>query len=174
MHLPCPFRITWFAVGCLLLLQAASSADAAEPLKFNRDIRPILSEHCFQCHGPDNNTREAGLRLDDREQAIQPAESDEIAIVPGKPGSSELVRRIFSEDEDLVMPPPDFNKTLTAAQKQMLKQWVAEGAGYERHWAFTPPLRAEPPVVEKVQIPSPSAMRPQIAEFGDEMRKCRC
>lgn len=153
MHLPCPFRITWFAVGCLLLLQAASSADAAEPLKFNRDIRPILSEHCFQCHGPDNNTREAGLRLDDREQAIQPAESDEIAIVPGKPGSSELVRRIFSEDEDLVMPPPDFNKTLTAAQKQMLKQWVAEGAGYERHWAFTPPLRAEPPVVKRTDWP---------------------
>lgn len=87
-----------------------SSAVAAEPLRFNRDIRPILSEHCYQCHGPDNNTREAGLRLDEREQALKPADSGNPAITPGKPNHSELVRRIFSEDEDELMPPPRFQQ----------------------------------------------------------------
>src|SRR3954465_11758226 len=95
------------------------TATAADTLTFNRDIRPILSENCFQCHGPDKNRREADLRLDVREVAIE-AE----AIVPGKPGESEMIRGIFETDEDERMPPLKSNRTLTAAQKQTLKRWV--------------------------------------------------
>ncbi|MSU47759.1 MAG: DUF1553 domain-containing protein [Opitutus sp.] len=121
-----------FCVGCSI------SAGAAEPLTYNRDIRPILSENCFACHGPDQAKRKSGLRLDVREVATQPAKSGGIAIVPGKADASEAVLRIFSADTEEQMPPPDSGHKLTAAQKELLRRWIAEGAAYQRHWAFEP------------------------------------
>ncbi|HEV7401875.1 MAG TPA: c-type cytochrome domain-containing protein, partial [Chthoniobacteraceae bacterium] len=121
-----------FILCVALSLQAAS---AAEPLRYNRDIRPILSDNCFACHGPDKAKQKAGLRLDIRDEAMKPAESGEIAIVPGKVEESALVERILSTDKDEIMPPPKSHKVLTAAQKELIKRWVAEGAKYEPHWA---------------------------------------
>ncbi len=126
----------------MLLATAVSAVDvAADPLTFNRDIRPILSENCFQCHGPDKNRRKADLRLDVREVALELE-----AIVPGKPEQSEMVRRIFLPDDDEDhMPSAKSNRSLTAAQKQVLKRWVAEGAAYEPHWAYAVPKRTTVP-----------------------------
>ena len=137
------------ACGCIaafggVVAQAASPASSPPKgthLEFNRDIRPILSDTCFACHGPDKNQRKAKLRLDVRENAIEKG-----AIVPGKPDESELVARIFTADEDDLMPPPDSHKTLTPEQKEKLKRWVAEGAEYQPHWAYIKPAR--PPVPE--------------------------
>src|SRR5438477_12492764 len=116
----------WLVVAGLSVLGGnCAFAQQALPqvVEFNRDIRPILSENCFKCHGPDKNQRKADLRLDVREIAVE-AE----AIVPGKPEASEAIRRIFETDEDERMPPLKANRTLTEAQKQTLKRWVAEGA----------------------------------------------
>ena len=103
---------------------------AGEPLAkidFSRDIRPLLSDNCFACHGPDAKQRKAGLRLDTREGAL--ADLDGIsAVVPGKPSESELVTRILTDDGDDLMPPPDSGKQLDAAQKALLRQWIADGA----------------------------------------------
>src|SRR5213594_1006811 len=123
---------SWFGrswlVGPLLTglgLAAMQPLPAAEKLEFNRDIRPILSDKCFKCHGPDEKIRKAKLRLDDRRIALEKG-----AIVPGKPAESELVRRIFTSDPDDLMPPAKTLKTLTAAQKETLKNWIAQGAEY--------------------------------------------
>lgn len=119
------------------------SARPAGSLQFNRDIRPILAENCFACHGPDSAARKAMLRIDRRADAI-----DGKAIVPGDPGASEMINRIFSADEAEIMPPPKTKKKLTAAQKEMLKKWVAEGAEYQAHWSFIAPVRPKPPEVK--------------------------
>ena len=115
-------------------------------VSFNRDVRPILSEHCFPCHGPDAQARRAGLRLDLREEALQPAKSQALPIVPGDPASSELVARITSSDDNDLMPPPKFQKKLTAVQIEILRKWIADGALYQKHWAFEslvhPPLES--------------------------------
>ena len=117
----------------------------AASISYNRDIRPILSDNCFHCHGPDKKTRDSGLRLDIRDEAIKPAKSGDIAIVPGQTEESQLVMRIFSDDKEEIMPPPKAHKKLTAEQKDLLKRWVAEGAKYEAHWAYTPLLRPAVP-----------------------------
>jgi len=130
-----------------LLLAFAASAGAA-PLRYNRDIRPLLSDNCFHCHGPDANTRKAGLRLDIREEALKPAKSDKIAIVPGKPEASELVARILHTDPDELMPPEEAHKTLTPQQKETLRRWIAEGAAYEAHWSYTPVVRPAVPKLD--------------------------
>lgn len=149
------------------LLSVAPFATAA-PVSFNRDIRPILSDNCFHCHGPDKKTRDSGLRLDIREEAMQPAKSGDIAIVPGKPDESQLVVRILSDDKDEVMPPPKAHKTLTAAQKDLLKRWIAEGAKYEAHWAYTPVVRPEVPRMEgagtHVRTPIDAFIQQRLAE----------
>ena len=124
------------AAACLVTLSAASSA----PLSFNRDIRPILSDNCFSCHGPDASHRQADLRLDLRDDAVAAG-----AIVPGKPAESGLVSRIKSDDAGELMPPPESHKKLDAKQKEVLAQWIAEGAEYQRHWAFEKPLKAAVP-----------------------------
>jgi hypothetical protein len=135
--------------GLLLVIAAAAlpaAATAAGP-DFNRDVRPILSNRCFKCHGPDEANQEAGLRLDHREAAIQELDSGERAIVPGHADSSELVARIMSDDPDLVMPPPHTKVSLSADEKRMLAAWVEAGAEYAPHWAFLPPVKPEPPAV---------------------------
>src|SRR5438094_4139461 len=105
----------WLPLCCSLTL--ASVASAVPKVDFNRDVRPLLSENCFACHGPDAKKVKGGLRLDLREVATRPLKSGATAIVPGKPAESELVRRIFATDADDLMPPAQSHKTLTAAQK---------------------------------------------------------
>jgi hypothetical protein len=141
-----PVLLRPLAAVSLLFASALASA-AAERLEFNRDIRPILSENCFQCHGNDKGHRKGGLRLDVRAEALKPAKSDAVAIVPGDPEASELVIRILSEDPEEVMPPEDAHKKLTAQQKETLKRWVAEGAEYQEHWAFIAPQRPAAPKI---------------------------
>ena len=116
-------------------------ARAAEPalpekVEFNRDIRPIMSDTCFHCHGPDAKSREAGMRLDLREEALKKTKSDAVPIVPGKPDESEIIGRIFDADEP--MPPEKAHKPLTARQKNLIRRWVEQGAVYEPHWAYAP------------------------------------
>src|SRR5688500_18638194 len=113
------------------------------PVSFNRDIRPIMSDTCFRCHGPDAKSREAGMLLDIREEALKPTKNDFIPIVPGKPEESEIILRINDPVEP--MPPADAHKELTPAQKELFRRWVAEGAVYEPHWAYAPLVRPEVP-----------------------------
>ncbi len=118
-------------------------ARAAEKILFNRDVRPILAENCYLCHGPDKGRRKAKLRLDVREVALERG-----AIVPGKPAESKLIDHIFAKDPDDRMPPPSTDKALTDAEKDLLKRWIAAGAQYQPHWAY---IRLERPAVPQVQ-----------------------
>jgi hypothetical protein len=133
-------------LSLLSLFGTFSVAGSTNEIQFNRDIRPILSENCFVCHGHDKNNRKAKLRLDDRDVAIERE-----AIVPGKPDQSKLVQHIFSTDSDEIMPPPKTHKTLTAAQKELLKNWIADGAQYEPHWAYIAPKRFPAPQTKNRQ-----------------------
>ncbi len=134
--MPYPLR---FISLCCLALGYAALAKADQRLSFDRDIRPILSENCFRCHGPDKNTRQADLRLDTPDGVAG-------AIAPGRVDQSELWRRISSTDDDERMPPPKSGKHLTAADRAKLREWIAAGAEYESHWSFRPPLRSPLPV----------------------------
>src|SRR5262249_2476124 len=136
------------------------SARAADDFDFNRDIRPILSENCFQCHGPDAAARQAGLRLDVRDDATRLIDG-KTAIKPGDAAASEVVVRIRSTDPDLVMPPQKSNRKLTESQKTTLEQWIAVGAPYASHWAFVPPQRPRVPAVD----PSVGAPRNPLDAF---------
>ncbi|HEX5442748.1 MAG TPA: DUF1549 domain-containing protein, partial [Pirellulales bacterium] len=147
MRLPTPTLtlLLTFAVSATQLPAAdvqAADVQAAAPLQYNRDVRPILAENCFACHGPDSAARKADLRLDQRQAAI-----DAAAITPGKADDSELVRRVLTSDPDELMPPPATKKQLTAEQKETLKRWVAEGAAYEPHWSLIAPVRPPLPTV---------------------------
>jgi hypothetical protein len=130
------------AVG-LAGLVAVPAVAAEKPLRFDRDIRPILSEHCYACHGPAK--QEAGLRLDDGAAATAPLASGAVAVVPGQPAASTLVARIRATDPDVVMPPPHTKKPLGAAAQELLERWIATGAGFEPHWSFRPLSRPEVP-----------------------------
>jgi hypothetical protein len=130
--------------ACLSLALSAAIGRAEEGrLQYNRDVRSILAENCFACHGPDSAARKADLRLDKREAAIEMG-----AIAPGKPTDSALIERILSDDPDLMMPPPATKKTLTAVQKATLQQWIAQGAEYQLHWSLLAPERPVPPTVQ--------------------------
>lgn len=120
----------------LLLVGTAQAAD----ISFERDIRPILSDNCFRCHGPDDNARKAGLRLDLHDQATAEIKGVR-AVVPGQPDASELVHRIESSNPDELMPPVSSGKQLTPEQKHLLRAWIAQGAPWSAHWAFVPPQR---------------------------------
>src|SRR5271157_2648872 len=132
------------ALAGLIVPASIGAAEASKRarVEFNRDIRPILWENCYTCHGPDKNRRKPKLRLDERASAVGTQ-----AIVPGKPDESELVARVFEEDAEQVMPRPATHKTLTPAQKELLKQWIAQGAEYQAHWAYVSPQRPSIPTV---------------------------
>src|SRR5947208_80100 len=141
---------------CTLGLFSASAAVTdknSSKLEFNRDIRPILSENCYQCHGPDEKERKAKLRLDLKSQAFKPAKSGDYAIVPGDLAKSKLIERIQSKDPDEVMPPPKTGKKLTAQQVELLRRWVQEGANFVNHWAFVAPERPALPQVKDTRWP---------------------
>ena len=134
---------------CLSLIALSLPlAASAAPIDFAREIRPLLSEHCFACHGPDSNKRKAGLRLDVKDSAFGKAESGEVAIVPGDLAKSELLRRVISPDKDEVMPPPKEHKKLKPEQVETLKRWIGEGANWTGHWAFQPVTEPAVPNVE--------------------------
>ncbi len=141
----------WRMVVALSLL-AAAAAGGAEPaasrkIDFNYEIRPILSDKCFNCHGPDIRHRKAGLRLDTKDGAFARLKSEGHAIVPGNLDESELVARITSEDETDRMPPKSLGRTLTPREIDLLKRWVEQGAEWQNHWAFIPPGEAPLPEV---------------------------
>jgi hypothetical protein len=142
------FGRVWTVVACAAMPfpgQLVLAAEAAgSRLSYNRDIRPILVENCFSCHGADSASRQADLRLDRRDDAVAHG-----AILPGDPDSTPILDRVNSEDPDVVMPPPATKKRLTAGQQALLARWVAEGAEYEPHWSFLPPTRPEPPAVKQ-------------------------
>ncbi|MEM1085322.1 MAG: DUF1553 domain-containing protein [Verrucomicrobiota bacterium] len=130
--------------GILLAGALGGAAELRAELSFNKDIRPILSNACFACHGPDEEERAADLRLDTREGALADLGNGFFAVVPGDPDKSELIYRVTSDDEDEVMPPPKHGKPLTADQIATLRQWIEEGAKYERHWSYVKPERTTP------------------------------
>jgi hypothetical protein len=140
MRHPSAGLIVVLALACVGTVVVA----AAEPVRFGRDVLPILSAKCFACHGPDEEGRQADLRLDLEAEAMKPRDSG-AAIVPGRPDDSIILARVTSTDPDEVMPPGDSHKPLTAAQIDVLRRWIAEGAAWGRHWSFEPVLRPEPP-----------------------------
>ena len=144
-----------FTPVCYLLLAiglfvSTTGLAGERPVRFNRDVRAVLSDKCFACHGPDSKTVEGGLRLDLPDSATEPGS----AIVPGDPDSSELVRRILSVDPDEQMPPPASHKHLESDETDLLRRWIAEGAVYEPHWAYTPMRRETPPEVADTSLTS--------------------
>src|SRR3989440_10693529 len=136
--------VCWFAVlGVLLasVLPGAAkskgvSGKAGPEIDFNRQIRPIFSENCFACHGPDKNKRKAGFRLDQKESAPNKLESGNIAIVPGNPAASKLLKVVASDDDDERMPPRKAGKSLTKEQIGLLRQWIEQGAPWQPHWSY--------------------------------------
>ncbi len=140
------------AIASLTSFPVAADESPPREIRFNRDVRPILSDKCWACHGPDEKTRQADLRLDTDEGA-KAVRDGHAAIVPGDPAKSELVRRIRSADPDEAMPPPKHPKQLTAAEKSLLEQWIKQGAKYEGHWSFVPMQNPEPPRVSPENEP---------------------
>ena len=137
------------AISVLTGLALAFPAEAEQAIDFNREIRPILSNKCFACHGPDDGKRQAGLRLDDAKVATAALESGAIAIVPGKLENSELIQRITSTDESERMPPAESGKTLSAEEIAALREWIKQGAHYATHWSYVKPVRTVPPARRK-------------------------
>ncbi len=138
----------------LIVLFSSSACCIGEEIDFNRDIRPLLSDRCFVCHGPDEANREADLRLDLAEAALGESQSGnaERVVTPGDIEQSELWLRITSDDEDLLMPPPDSNLKLTTAERDLLKAWIQGGAKYDQHWSFAPIVKADIPVPDAEAI----------------------
>ncbi len=129
-------------------VSGSKSATGSKKVAFTRDIRPILADKCFKCHGPDIKQRKGKLRLDNRRDATATAESGNAAIVPGELDESELYRRITATDPEERMPPAKTGKSLTTAEIALLKTWIEEGAEYQGHWAFVPPVRPALPAVK--------------------------
>ena len=151
--IPCLCLIVTGNAGCTY--SKKTEALVLETVDFNLHVRPILSDRCFACHGPDANTREAGLRLDTEEGAKAALDSlgERFTIIEGDAVNSELVKRIFHTDEEEVMPPPTSNLTLTDNEKEILKRWVEQGAAWKDHWSFIPPEPVEPPVLSEAGWP---------------------
>src|SRR4051812_45039724 len=151
--------LIWLIVLCLvaglppLETLAAARKPAKDQIDFNRDIRPIFSENCYACHGPDKNKRKAGLRFDVKEEAFKKLDSGDYAIVPGKLTQSKMIQLITTTDEDDRMPPTKAGKRLTRAQIDLLKRWVQQGAHWKDHWSYIPPERPELPSVKNKKWP---------------------
>lgn len=152
--------ISLITASSLLLLAQASGSRAASPaaktvaatkVSFNEHIQPILSEYCYHCHGPDKNTRKADLRLDVAADAFAPRKNGP-ALVKGQPEKSAVLTRLFSQDPEVVMPPPEAHKTLKPEEIALLRQWISEGAVYEDHWAFIAPQRPAVPSLSQAQL----------------------
>ncbi|MFO1096125.1 MAG: DUF1549 domain-containing protein, partial [Planctomycetaceae bacterium] len=146
--------LCWGAIRVCVAAEDSATRGVPEPIRFNRDIRPILADHCFACHGADARARQADLRLDDREAAFAPRDGASI-LIPGEPDASELIRRVTSENEDERMPPAGHPR-LSTEQVALLCRWIAAGAEYEPHWAFISPGRPPvPPVSDPGWVRNP-------------------
>jgi len=166
-------------IAVCLFVVACRAAVAAGP-DFQREIQPLLAEHCAHCHGIDEATRQGGLRLDIRQSALEGGDSGTPAIVPGTPEASEMVARIRSTDPDVVMPPPHEKKPLSESQKALLEAWIAAGAGYDPHWAFVAPAKAVVPAAASARSPIDAFVRSRLAAKqmqpappADAARLCR-
>ena len=151
-----------------VLLAAATVLSAQSAVRFNRDIRPIMSDTCFRCHGPDAKSRMAGLRLDIRDEAIKPTKRGITPIVPGAPDKSAIITRVFATDGK-IMPPKYAHKELTEKQKETIRAWVAEGAPYEGHWAWQPVRRPEVPKIADTKVvrnPIDAFIQERLAKEG--------
>jgi hypothetical protein len=142
------------AVSVFAILACCSAVFGQQSIEFNRDVRPILNDACFACHGPDSASRKGELRLDQRDAAIEKG-----AISPGHADASEMVRRILSDDPEEIMPPPELKKTLTDAQKKLLIDWIQSGAEYQQHWSYIAPTR---PVVPEI----PQSVRGTLSHWA--------
>ena len=154
---------TLICIPAILHLALAAAGIAAPPPDFQREVQPIFAEHCTQCHGVDEANRKSGLRLDVRDAALKGGDSGTAAIVPGNPDESELFLRCASTDSSIVMPPPSHNKPLSAAQIDILKRWIKDGAKYESHWAFIAPRKAA--------LPGPAAKNPVDAFVAAKLKE---
>ena len=152
------FRAVPNAVIRPLITFALVSSALAEPIDFSKQIRPILSENCFFCHGPDDKKREADLRLDD-EAAAKKSNDGVIAVVPGDPEKSALIQRIVSTDPDEVMPPPKQHKTISPTQVALLKEWIKQGAKWGKHWSYEKVVRPAVPAGAKNPVDAFLAQR---------------
>ncbi len=164
------FRAAPVLTALLLTAAFAAAAPSAKPapVDFNRDIRPVMSDTCFKCHGFDDKARKGKLRLDVREEALKAGTSGKLAIVPGQPEKSEIIARLFTKDADDLMPPPNTHKAITPAQKELFRRWVAEGAKYAGHWAFEPVVpppvpKLNPGVISK-EVITPKSPKPLITQ----------
>lgn len=163
----CALRSTVALILAGLALTAAGPVSAAEGISFDRDIRPLLSENCYACHGP--GEQEAGLRLDTADAATLELDSGARAVVAGDLEASELIARIQSVDPDVVMPPPHTNKTLSEEQRELLARWIREGAVFETHWSFSPIERPAVPDVAEAAVTNPvdRFLETRLAEEGE-------
>lgn len=167
-----PFRQRWLKVLWLLLIPAASIAvsivagPALEPVRFGRDVLPILSANCFSCHGPDERNRKAGLRLDVEAEAKAKRRSGS-PIAPGQPEKSLILARLTTTDPDVVMPPPSAHRHVTPEQIDTLRRWIAEGAPWGRHWSFEPVTR---PAISGSQPPIDVLVSGALAKKGLALR----
>lgn len=159
------------AVTAVCLWAGADQTQANEPLRFNRDVRPILAENCLFCHGPDPASRKAGLRLDTAEGLLEKTETRGPVLVPGRPEESPLYQRIIASDPDEVMPPPDSHKKLKPEEIALLKRWIEEGGHWQPHWAFLkperPPMPEVPPeLAPRVRTPIDAFVFSRLAAEG--------
>jgi hypothetical protein len=148
--------------------KSAAGRTPSRPVNFARDVRPILADNCFACHGPDDQKRKAKLRLDTREGAFAKREGGEPVIVPGKPEESDLIDRVENDDPELLMPPKKSGKRLTAEQVAVLRRWVEQGATWSAHWAFEPPRKPALPTVKKTAWPITEVDRFILARLESE------
>ncbi|MBI5756883.1 MAG: DUF1549 domain-containing protein, partial [Planctomycetales bacterium] len=156
---------TGLVIGCVLVTTSADAAPPAMKVDFNRDIRPILSNVCFECHGPDGNQRKAELRLDTKDGVFR-SQDDVTNVVAGKPAESEIYLRVVSTDPEQRMPPPKFGKQLAKEQTDLIKLWIEQGAEWKGHWAFVPPTRPDLPVVTGPRATGqPPFLRTPIDQF---------
>lgn len=155
--------LIWPALAAVMAIAGPLPVAGEEQVRYNRDVLPILADHCFACHGFDSARREAGLRLDHRADSIKTLPSGGRAIAPGDLSGSALWLRVTSQDPDTRMPPVDSGHSLTPDQREMLRRWIEQGAQYEPHWAYLPPQRTPPPAVPGVEHPIDRFIRSRLA-----------
>lgn len=166
--IPAPSRLLAVLAAVAWFAPASDVGGADSAVDYAKQIRPILSNHCYRCHGPDEAERQGGLRLDDKDAAFGPVESGGRAIVPGSSAESLLVQRIFSDDDDARMPPPDAKLDLSPDQRELLKTWVRQGAPWQDHWSFRTPRRPAVPEVRRSDWPRTAVDRFILARLEQD------
>jgi hypothetical protein len=162
------FAFATLATSLAIAAPCSAGIPATRHVNFSRDIRPILSNTCYKCHGPDEQGRKAGLRLDTKAGAYAKLESGDAAIVPGSSTKSAMYQRLTSHDADVKMPPPDSGKTVSAEQIELIKQWIDEGAEFHPHWSFVPPQHRPAPAIKESNAARNPIDRFSVARLEEE------